>query len=197
MKAFLKSFAALLLVTVVFSFSAAAQHVNLGIKGGLNLYNINNEDGPKYDTKAGFHAGLLAHIHFDRSIAVQPELIYSSQGAKYTIGGTEFKLNLDYINVPVLLQFMFDNGFRLEAGPQAGFLVKASSQSNNIKVDVKDNFKPIDFAVVLGIGYIKPNTGFGFDLRYNTGLSNINENSSVKSTNNGFQLGVFYQFNHK
>ena len=68
---------------------------------------------------------------------------------------------------------------------------------NNNKIDVKDNFKSTDFAVVLGIGYVKPSTGFGFDLRYNTGLSNINENRSVTSTNNGFQLGVFYLFNHK
>jgi hypothetical protein len=176
---------------------ANAQHFNLGIKGGLNLYNIQNDNNVKYDMKTGFHLGLLGHIHIDRSIAVQPELVYSSQGAKYTVSGTEYKLNLGYINLPVMLQYMFNNGFRLEAGPQVGFLISAKSEANNASIDVKDNLKTIDFGVGLGAGYIKPSTGLGFGVRYNAGLSNINENTTVKSTNSGFQLSVFYQFMHK
>ena len=58
-------------------------------------------------------------------------------------------------------------------------------------------FNSVDFALGGGIGYVNPPTGFGVDARYNLGLSNINKNGSVKSTNRGFQLGVFYLFNHK
>lgn len=193
----IKFYLVLTIVAILLSLTSNAQHVNLGIKGGLNFYNINNDNSSNYDIKTGFHLGLLGHIHLDRSIAVQPELVYSSQGAKYTLANTDFKLNLGYINLPVMLQFMFDNGFRLEAGPQLGFLISANSEANNNNIDVKNNFKTVEFGVGLGAGYIKPSTGLGAGLRYNVGLSNINDNSSVKSTNNGFQLSLFYQFKHK
>lgn len=197
MKSMIKFYLVLTIAAILLSLTSNAQHVNIGIKGGLNFYNINNDNSSTYDAKTGIHLGLLGHIHLDRSIAVQPELVYSSQGAKYTLGNTDFKLNLGYINLPVMLQYMFDNGFRLEAGPQLGFLISAKSEANNSSIDVKSNFKTIDFAVGLGAGYIKPSTGLGAGLRYNVGLSNINNNSSVNSTNTGFQLSLFYQFKHK
>jgi len=86
-----------------------AGHVTLGVKGGLNFYNIHNDNNTSYDQRIGFNIGLLGHIHRDSQWAIQPELLYSAQGAK--------NHNLDYINIPVLLQYMFDNGFRIQAGP--------------------------------------------------------------------------------
>ena len=197
MKAMVKFYSGMLLAAILMTIAANAQHVNFGIKGGANFYNVKNENSSRYDARTGIHLGLLGHIHLDRSIAVQPELVYSSQGAKYTSSGVEYKLKLGYINVPVMLQYMFDNGFRLEAGPQLGFLINAKSESKNNSVSVKNNFNTVDFAVGLGAGYIKPSTGLGVGLRYNVGLSNINETSMVKSTNNGLQLSLFYQFKHK
>ncbi|MEJ8844769.1 porin family protein [Lacibacter sp. H375] len=186
------------LVAIVFATTVQAQHVNIGIKAGLNLYNIKNSNDVKYDMKAGLHAGLLGHIHVTDNFAVQPELLFSSQGAKYETGGTETKLNLNYLNVPVLLQYMFDNGFRVEAGPQLGFLLTAKSDNGTTKTDIKPNLKPIDFALGLGLGYIHVPSGFGVDARYNLGLTNINDEdiTAVKSNNRGFQIGVFYQFKH-
>ena len=91
---------------------------------------------------------------------------------------------------------MFNNGFRLEAGPQVGFLINAESETNNNTTDIGDNLNTVDFALGAGLGYVA-SSGFGVDARYNLGLSNINESGSVKSTNRGFQLGVFYLFHHK
>jgi len=172
--------------------NAPAGHVSLGIKGGVNVYNVHNDDNTKYDPRTGYHFGLLGHIHFDNQFAIQPEIVYSAQGAKIV----DTKYNLDYINVPVLFQYMFDNGFRIQAGPQVGFLVSAKSKLNNNTTDNKDNLKPIDFGLSIGASYVVPSTGFGIDARYNLGLTNINKDSAVKSTNRGLQLGVFYIFGH-
>ncbi|MDZ7740116.1 MAG: porin family protein [Bacteroidales bacterium] len=147
------------------------------------MYKISSDDNTAYDQTTGFNLGLLGHIHLSSQWAVQPELVYSNQGVK--IGGT--KQTLDYINVPVILQYMFDNGFRLQAGPQLGLLVKA---------DNKDDLSPVDLGVGFGISNVVPSTGFGADVRYNHGLSNINKNDAVKSFNRGVQLGVFYIFGH-
>src|SRR5690554_422824 len=97
--------------------SVNAQGVNIGIKGGLNVYNINFDSDFETDARLGAHVGLLGHIHLASQVALQPEITYSMQGARYDIGATDLELNLDYINVPLLFQFMFDNGFRIQAGP--------------------------------------------------------------------------------
>lgn len=192
----MKFYAIVAIASMLITGTVNAQHVNFGVKAGLNLYNIHYDNSTTYDTKPGLHVGLLGHIHLDKHLAVQPELLFSGQGAKYKANGTTTKLNLGYINVPVMLQYMFDNGFRIEAGPQLGFLVSAKAKADGSTTDVKDNIKTVDFALGFGLGYIHTPSGFGVDARYNLGLSNINKNSSVKSTNRGFQLGVFYQFKH-
>ena len=185
------------IAAILMTATAEAQNVNVGVKGGLNIYNINNSNGQKYDNLLGFNLGLVGHIHLAKQLALQPELVYSAQGAKFTTAGVETKIQLGYINVPLMLQYMFDNGFRLQAGPQVGFLVNAKSKTPNLTIDIKDRFKKVDVGLGAGIGYVNPSTNFGIDARYNLGLSNINDNSSVKSTNRGFQVGVFYLFKHK
>ncbi|MDT8402521.1 MAG: porin family protein [Bacteroidales bacterium] len=179
-----------MIAAVMITSAANAQHsssprgkVNLGIKAGINLYTISSEGNTVYDQITGFHLGLIGHIHLENQWAVQPELVYSSQGGKS--GGSEEKL--DYLNVPVLLQYMFDNGFRLQAGPQLGLLVRA---------DNKNDLNSIDLGMGMGVSYVVPSTGFGLDARYNHGLSNINKNDAAKLYNRGVQLGVFYIFHH-
>lgn len=193
----MKKILSVAVAAILMAGTASAQHVNVGVKGGFNLFNLHNDDGTKYDSKTGFNVGLLGHIHLAPQLALQPEVVYSAQGAKYTIAGAEYKTKLGYINVPILLQYMFDNGFRLEAGPQVGFLINAKSELNNTDTDIKDQLKTVDFGVVGGISYVHPASGFGVDARYNLGLSKINEAGPNKLTNRGLQLGVFYLFNHK
>jgi hypothetical protein len=129
MKFYLIAIATILFMTAG---TVSAQNVNIGTKIGLNSYSINNDSGSDFDSKLGIHAGIFSHIHLKRQLGLQTELVYSMQGGKS--GDTNF--NLDYINVPVLFQFMFDNGFRIQAGPQVGFLVRAKAE-NGSSQDVK------------------------------------------------------------
>lgn len=180
----------------IFLFAAgtlSAQHTNIGIKGGLNSYNIESDNGSGLDSKIGLNVGLLGHIHLNSQYAFQPEIVYSMQGAKS--GNTD--INLDYINVPLLAQYMFDNGFRIQAGPQVGFLLSAEAENGNSTTDIKDDFNSVDLGLSFGVSYVHPPTGFGVDARYNLGVSNISDNSNVESTNRGIQIGVFYLFGHR
>lgn len=183
------------IVTILFitAGTASAQQVNIGTKIGLNSYSISNDNGSDYDSKLGIHAGVFGHIHLNRQLGLQPELVYSMQGGKS--GNTDF--NLDYINVPVLFQYMFDSGFRIQAGPQVGFLVRAKAENGSTTLDVKDDFKSIDAGLSFGASYIHTPSGFGIDARYNLGLTDITENSGLKSTGRGLQVGIFYLFDHR
>jgi len=179
------------IIALVVASSIQAQHASFGIKAGVNIASLKGEDNST-DSKVGLHAGGLAHIHLSKRWAIQPEVLYSSQGGKQDILNNTQKINLDYINIPVLFQFMFDNGFRLQAGPQVGFLVNAKSKLGSATTDIKDAYKTVDFSLPIGLGYLT-SSGIGIDGRWVPGLSNISEGSGdVK--NNVFQIGLFYQF---
>src|SRR5262245_56031481 len=99
-----------------FATASFAQHVDFGLKGGVNVANLIVEVPDDASSRTGFYAGGLAHIHLNKSWALQPEVMYSSQGAK--TGNSTVKVN--YVNIPVLAQYMFGDGFRLQTGPQLG-----------------------------------------------------------------------------
>ena len=173
---------------------AKAQETHFGVKAGVNVASVEVEDGDDLNSKAGLHVGGLAHIHISQHFALQPELVFSMQGGKAE-DNDDVKLKLNYINVPVLAQYMINDGFRLQTGPQLGFLVGAESKVGDVEVDRKDNYSTIDFSWAFGAGYLFP-SGFGVDARYNHGISNISDVSGVEVRNRVFQFGLFYQFMH-
>lgn len=182
--------AAILLIFVVI---VKAQETHFGLKGGVNISSLDLSKLDDYDSKVGLHVGGLAHIHISKSFAIQPELYFSTQGGEWK--DDAYKLNLNYINFPVLAQLMVNDGFRFETGPQIGFLTSAKYKDDNIEVDRKKEVNSTDFSWAFGIGYLFPQ-GFGIDARYNLGLNNIREIDDFKMKNRVFQLGLFYQFMH-
>jgi len=189
----MKKIIGLMIIATGLVTSVAAQNTHFGLKAGLNLASLQNADGADYDSRAGLHVGGLAHIHVSTHFAVQPEVVFSMQGGDYDPANAKLKLN--YINVPVLAQYMFNEGFRIQTGPQVGFLVSAKSKVGDVETDQKDNFNSVDFAWTVGAGYLFPQ-GIGIDARYNIGISDITENNTNKFTNRVFQVGLFYQFMH-
>jgi hypothetical protein len=167
--------------------------VSFGIKAGLNVANLKDEQDANTDAIIGVHLGVLAHIHLTPKIAVQPEVTYSLQGAKYPNLGTE---KLGYVNIPVLLQYMFQGGFRLETGPQLGFVTNAKLDRNSGgETNIKDQLETVDLSWAFGLGYLS-DIGLGVDGRFNLGLTNIAEETTVPHVvkNRVWQVGLFYQF---
>jgi len=188
----------LVLITFVvlntqFSF---AQHLNLGFKAGLNIFTIQNDQNSNYDSKLGLHAGLIGHTHFTKHFAMQPELQFSVKGAQFSQSNQDTKVNLSYITLPILFQYMFNNGFRIQAGPEFGLLIQAKQKTGSSSIDIKDQLNSFDIGIAGGISYVHPPTGFGIDLRYVKGLSNINSEGSDSASNQGIQLGLFYLLKH-
>lgn len=183
------------LTLLVSTTAATAQHAEFGVKAGLNAAKFSNESGSNYKMNPSFHVGILEHIHINKRFAIQPEVVFSLQGTKYKSDDMNAKINLGYINVPVLFQLMTESGFRFETGPQIGFLVSAKSKLGNESEDIKSELKSTDFAWAFGVGYITASK-FGFDLRFNAGISDITKENESNVKNNVIQAGVFYQFHH-
>ena len=183
--------AILLTVTLMLTHMLIAQrnNVEFGIKAGVNSANFNLEPSFNTDSRINLHLGVLSHIHVSKHFAVQPELMISGQGAEY---GNDREDKFTYLNLPVLAQVMFGEGFRVQTGPQLGLLVNAKSENGNAEADIDDNFNRGDFSWAFGGGYLS-RSGLGVDVRYNLGISNISE-TDAEVKNRVWQFGLFYQF---
>lgn len=189
-----------------------AQDVKFGLKGGLNLANFSGDtEGADLKTHVGFNAGGFVEIKFSEKFAVQPEILYSTQGTKFENIGDEvdgvfytgdIKFNLAYINVPVMFKYYAAEKFAIEAGPQIGFLVSAKTKtkldgfSQTVEGDIKDSFESIDFGLNLGASY-DFTENLSLDARYNLGLANIAKTEvgdDTKLHNSLFSISLGYKF---
>lgn len=181
---------------MAFAFSNA-QETRFGVKGGLNITSFSG--GNYYDAKSlvGFQVGGFAEIKVIDRLAIQPELLFSTQGARLEFGNTDFDTKLNYINVPVLAKFYVTKQFTVEAGPQLGFLVSAKSEGE----DVKDGFKSVDTGFNFGVGY-NFTDNFSVGARYTVGLANIADRDADtwdeyydSPKNSVFAITLAYKFN--
>lgn len=174
-----------------------------GVKAGPQLTNIVGDDFDEADSRIGFNVGGYANVRISESFAIQPEVLYSLQGAKQEVAGADLSYNLSYINVPVMVKWYAYDGLNFEFGPQIGFNVASKVKVDGTAFDVADgtydfdelsggrDVETIDFGVNIGAGYEFTN-GLNLGLRYGLGLTDIVKDSDAK--NSVFSLGVGYSF---
>jgi len=171
-----------------------AQFVKFGLKGGANFSNFNGgTDGIDYKNKTGFHAGAVVELKVLENFSIQPEAMFSSQGAASDVNGVD-DFNLDYISVPVLAKFyLISDRLSIEAGPQFSFLVDDSSKVVDELGNTYEGADPksFDFAVAGGIG-LNIAGGLFAQARYTIGLTEISKNADAK--NAVFQVSLGYMF---
>ncbi len=159
-----------------------AQGAHLGFKAGLNFASLTDASDQginvNYDGRTGFHVGLVAELRLSDNFAIQPEAIYSSQGAK--LGSEDLKL--DYIHIPVLADIKLVKALSLHVGPQFGF---------NVKDDDLQDVESLDISGSAGLEL--KITKFFLQARYNFGLTKIVE-ASEPPKNAVFQLSAGFNF---
>ena len=172
-----------------------AQGISGGVKAGLNISNQKvSWNGSSIDTKAkaGVHLGGYLVIMLAEKVGIQPEILFSMQGAKYP--DYDGKTIFNYLNVPILARYNINEMFSVHVGPQFGFLLTAKSESNGDKSDRKDEFKGTDIGGVIGVGVEWP-SGLNCGGRYVIGFSQISKDvdDNGEFKNHVFQLYVAYR----
>lgn len=182
----------------------AAQDVMLGVKGGINIADVDVEDDETFesDTRTGLVGGLFAQLGLGDVFAIRPEGLYSQKGFSQTDGGEELTLKADYIEVPVLFAARFSqSSFRpvLFAGPVIGFEAscKIESSTTDESVDCADaevETESTDVGATFGAGVELDAGGVVvlFDGRYTLGLSDIDatEGDEAKNRAWSFMAGI-------
>lgn len=182
----------ILLAAVLFIATSAtiqAQFLQIGVKAGVNFASQTGDAFPNQNIdKEGitsYHAGLVAELKLLDKFSVQPELLYSTQGATYKGVDQEIKKELGYLAIPVMAKFYLSDSFSLEVGPQASFLL---SEKDDFDLYNAETF---DFAVNAGLGF-KITKNLFVQGRYSLGLTEASKNADVK--NSTVQLSAGFMF---
>ena len=189
--------------------SAQAEVGTLTLKPlvGMNLANVTKLDGNS--TKVGIAAGAELEYMLSDNFSLSAGAIYSQQGTKfdwsYEDEKANFKLNMDYINVPILANYYVAKGFAIKAGIQAGFKANAKCKLdmdtqgmedlvneyiNPYTKALEDAVKGFELSIPVGLSY--EISDFVIDARYNFGVTKVLDGDDCK--NSVFQFTVGYKF---
>lgn len=184
---------ALLLATNV---SAQLLPVSLGIKGGVNLSNMDIK-GEKTKSRPGYNAGVTLDVNLPANLALMTGLEVTSKGAKAKHG--DASINATYLQLPVHM------GYRIKLVPGVSahfdlgpyFAQGISGKNKDDDGDKENTFsddgcKKFDWGVGVGVGVTflgKIQVRAGYD----HGFSNIARGEGNVKNRNAF-LSAGYKF---
>ncbi len=179
-----------LLLAVTLVGSGYAQSFKFGPKVGLNVSNYTG-DNVESDALVGMHLGGLLSFGLGNVFSIQPEVLFSTQGAKIKNNNTKYEFKTSYVSVPVMLKARTGFGLYFEAGPQVAFKTGEKIGDQTISKFAEN----LDLAGAVGLGY-QAGFGLGIGARYVQGISKVGSFKSSSITtdvkNSIIQVGLFW-----
>jgi hypothetical protein len=175
---------------------AAMAQLNIGVKAGANITKIDGQSF-KDEFRYGYLLGGFAEIGLGGRVSIQPEVLFNQFNTRT---GTEFNniyqnvnagdVKLNYLSIPLLLNYKLGSAISLQAGPQFGILL---DQEKNLMQNGKEAFKSGDLSMLGGatisLGKLRVNG------RYAVGLNNINDiDNRDEWKSQAWQLSLGYAF---
>ena len=201
-----------LAVAIVLGATPSYAQVSGGVLGGVNFSkgNVSGEDATGVETEfqTGLIVGGFLNLPLSSTVSIMPEVAYSQKPFKlvFADGSDEFsqKIVADFLSIPVLFKFgPQEGGFYFVAGPGLNFRTKAEAKDSEFNgqpvpeedVDLDDETESFDFSLIAGAGWAKGN--FGFEGRYDHGLTNLNkdetEDFEVKTRTFTFVVKIWFK----
>ncbi len=208
------------LIVLILGDKVATEQFHLSIDGAINISALPGLDAGK--TCGGVNFGLGTHIKLGDKWHLKPEFKpLSRKGAKSinpisSVPGEieidETKLKLNYLDIPVLLQYNITPKLFVSAGPQISILTgvnqisfgtKADGAETSVKIDTKSYFNKTNFSFPVEAGYTvslatKRSTSkldINIFARYEYGFIQVFKDPAVGSSNISlFQIGLSLPF---
>jgi len=197
------------LIVLLLGDKVATEKFHLSVDAGLNISSL---PGLKQQQSAhGLYFGLGTFIKLNEKWALTPEFKpLSPRGANQvsplrdyatSLSSATYSFELNYIDVPVLIQYKLSEKIFASAGPQISFLTSATQVAAgnipagttvDIKEKMKSNFSATYFSFPIEAGYhvsdARKGKGMDVKIRYAIGLSNM-----IAATNYGSSNGSTFQ----
>ena len=200
------------LISLIFGETLNTDKVEFGLGGGYNFSTLNGIDaGGRHD----FNLGFYFHIELKRPSYISTGvMVKSTVGAgkmqPYSLGddhldsifanGTLEK-KIHYFYVPVLYHIRLnDNRWFVEGGFMAGlrhkavdiFEIEHSAGNVQLKADVRDEYRRLDFGLMGGVGYKfrREIKSVSMGLSYYYGLVNVFKDPNLSARNTSLYVYV-------
>jgi hypothetical protein len=158
------------LIILLLGDKVASENFHLSMDGALNVTSFEGlETG---NVGFGVNFGLGTHIKLANKWHLKPEIKLMSRkkvtaitpiaSVPSEIENIKTKINLNYIDIPVLLQYNISPKIFLSAGPQISFLTGGNQISSgnmsgdaesSIKIDVESFFNSVNYSFPVELGY--------------------------------------------
>ncbi|NCU36253.1 PorT family protein [Candidatus Falkowbacteria bacterium] len=133
-----------IIISVGFLSSLHAQRIMGALIGGFNTTNVQGDDVFGF-RKFGINAGAAAIVPFGEKWSFTLEAVYSQKGAFHREGGrgmdyryehdyNQYKLQLNYLEVPVLVHFHDKKWLKAGAGFSYGRLVGVEEYEDHVRI---------------------------------------------------------------
>jgi hypothetical protein len=186
-----------IMVIALLTMQAASAQFRLGAKGGTNIVKI---DGISFKDqfRYGYHIGGFAEIFLvkDKKFSIQPEVLFNQYSTtvdsnfksvyENIINSHQSSVKLNYLSIPILLNYKLIGPLYLQAGPAFSILM---NQDKNFLQNGGDAFKKGEFSMIGGaqVRIAK----LYLSGRYVVGLANINDiDNKDKWKSQAIQLSV-------
>jgi hypothetical protein len=167
------------LIACVIAAQVATAQFHIGIKAGSNITKIDGKSF-KDEFRYGYLLGGFAEIGLGGKLSIQPEVLYNQYQTKVdssfksiyqnAFNSSSSTIKLNYLSIPLMLNYKLGSLITLQAGPQFGVLI---DQNKDLLENGKEAFDKGDFSMAGGaqLKFSKLRlTG-----RYVVGLNNIND----------------------
>jgi hypothetical protein len=167
-------------ILTLFIAQASMAQFNFGVKAGTNISKI---DGKSFKDQFnyGYLAGGFIEIGLGGKLGFQPEVLFTQNQGKvdsnfkviYQNAFADAKsgnVKLNYLSIPVLLNYKLGNALSLQAGPQFSILM---NKDKNLLENGKAAFNDGDLSLLGGLQLKISKVRIAG--RYGIGLNNIND----------------------
>lgn len=139
-----------------FNFSFA-QRFNAGLIGGFTTSQVSGDQLSGFN-KSGFEAGGLVSAPISQKFDLSFQIVFIQKGSKKNFSPDDgdyeyYRLSLNYIEVPLLLQYNYSKKIQFETGPLFGKLISSKEEDQYGEISAPKPFKPYELSVMLGMSY--------------------------------------------
>jgi hypothetical protein len=154
-----------------------AQIFEGGVHIGLTASQVQGDTYAGYN-KAGLYLGGYVAYQFSEHSAVQFELDYIQKGSREIPDENEtetYKLNIHYVELPVLYKYLINEKFSVEGGLALGIFISKTEEYNYEEHISEEEFNRFTASLIVGL-YYNINEKWRINIRTNDSIIPIRPN---------------------
>lgn len=179
-----------LLLTAIFSFIVSVSYTQnssdnvFSLKPSLGL-NGCQVHGDNYDgyKKLGFFGGLAVNARFSEKLSLELGFYFSQKGARKNPTKDNYdyyRLNLNYIDLPLSLRYMLNKRYFLTFGPSLAYLVNYNENIDYTDFTGRYQFKKYEVGLNVGLGRTVVNN-LSVEVRCSNSITSIRDYGVVSN----------------